>query len=133
MGGLAFESAGGTLPPESDQRGRQNVMMAYERIRAAGGNPDQECWVVDCGRTQRFLSFRRDECPCLIHGRPGARSYWCSSLGRYLTTEDRMALQGFHCGPERPGDASMNQLLGNAMSVNVVEAVLVQAAWALGY
>lgn len=44
-----------------------------------------------------------------------------------------MALQGFHCGPERPGDASMNQLLGNAMSVNVVEAVLVQAAWALGY
>ena len=50
-----------------------------------------------------------------------------------FTTEDRMALQGFHCGPERPGDASMNQLLGNAMSVNGVEAVLVQAAWALGY
>ena len=30
-----------------------------------------------------------------------------------------MSLQGFECGPERPGDSSMNQMLGNAMSVNV--------------
>lgn len=43
-----------------------------------------------------------------------------------------MSLQGFECGPERPGGSSMNQMLGNAMSVNVVQAVLLQAAWALG-
>lgn len=129
---ICSNSAGGSLPPKQDARAHHNVSLAFAKIRARGGNPDQECWVIDCGCTEKFLAFRKNECPCLLRSRSGDQSYWCSSLGRYLTTEDRMSLQGFECGPERPGDSSMNQMLGNAMSVNVVQAVLLQAAWALG-
>ena len=87
--------------------------------------------IVDTAK--KFLALRQNECPCLTFSRSGDKSYWCSSFGRYLSTEDRMALQAYHCGLDRPGDSSMNQMLGNGMSVNVVQSVLLHAAWALGY
>ena len=43
-----------------------------------------------------------------------------------------MKLQGFQCGPDRVSDSALNQMLGNAMSVTVVQAVLLQAVWAMG-
>lgn len=52
-------------------------------------------------------------------------------MGRFLTTEDRMKLQGYVCSAKRAPDNAMNKMLGNAMSVNVVEAVLLQAAWSM--
>ena len=128
-----LNSGGRELPPENHKRAHQNVKLAYERIRAKGGDPLRECWVVDCGCSKKFLALRQNECPCLTFSRSGDKSYWCSSLGRYLSTEDRMALQAYHCGLDRPGDSSMNQMLGNGMSVNVVQSVLLHAAWALGY
>ena len=129
---LSVLSLSGSLPPEADVRPHSNVKLAYQEIVAKGGDPARECWVIDCGCTERFLSFRRDECPCLLHSRGSDTSYWCSSLGRYLNTEDRMKLQGFQCGPDRVSDSALNQMLGNAMSVTVVQAVLLQAVWAMG-
>lgn len=105
--------------------------MAYEKIKEKNGDPATQCWVVDCASSSKFLSYRRDEAPCLLHSRSGANSYWCSSLGRYLTTEDRMELQGFVCVHRAP-DAAMNSMLGNSMSVNVVQSLLLQACWAMG-
>lgn len=42
-----------------------------------------------------------------------------------------MKLQGYVCSAKRAPDNAMNKMLGNAMSVNVVEAVLLQAAWSM--
>ena len=109
------------------------MTAAFQRLAEKGGNYERDCYVVDCGSSLNFLAFRRGECPCLLRSRSSPQSYWVSSLGRYLTTEDRMKLQGYECSPNRPCDAAMNKMLGNAMSVNVVQAVLLQAAWALGF
>ena len=114
-------------------RAHENVTTAYQRIAQKGGNYERDCYVIDCGCSLKFLAFRRSESPCLLHSRASPQSYWVSSLGRYLSTEDRVKLQGYECSPNRPSDAAMNQMLGNAMSVNVVQAVLLQAAWALGF
>lgn len=133
LGGVLLTSClPGSLPPEADKRARSNVILAYERIIAKGGDPVRECWTIDCGCTERFLAFRKDEAPCMLHSRAADNSYWCSSLARYLSTDDRMKLQGYECGPNRVSDSAMNKMLGNAMSVNVVQAVLLQAAWAMG-
>lgn len=122
----------GSLPPACHERARANVALAYEKIKENNGDPESQCWVVDCGASIKFLSYRQDETPCLLRSRCGATSYWCSSLGRYLTTEDRMELQGFVCSRRAP-DTAMNRMLGNSMSVNVVQSLLLQACWAMGF
>ena len=119
-------------PATAPERARLLASHALEKIQEKLIDPDQSCWTIDCCSTVKFLSYRRDELMCMLHGRSSRQSYWCSSLGRFLTTADRMKLQGYTCKKQPVPDSAMNKMLGNGMSVNILERVLLQAAWAMG-
>ena len=91
-----------------------------EALRARGAPPD-EPWLVNLHETMWFAHRIKGECPCLTRrSRP-----WILSHGRYLTTRESARLQGFDdqmasCVSE----AQFQAMLGNSMSVDVLQAIL---------
>ena len=67
--------------------------------------------------------------PCLTKTRASVGGHWVTSYGRRLGTDAMLKLQ--HMNPERlrrPNIVPMNafnSMIGNAMSVNIVEVLLV--------
>ena len=70
----------------------------------------------------------RGQSPCLTRGRAGAGGHWVSSLSRLLTVKETLVLQGMAADVRRAGisDRQLGLMIGNAMSVNVLERLRVR-------
>eukprot|EP00959_Pyramimonas_sp_CCMP1952_P426793 8938826-Pyramimonas_sp.AAC.1 len=76
--------------------------------------------------------------PCMTATRAMAMDWWVSPRGGRITIQELFAFQGFR--PEsykkwsKLGitDRQIAKMLGNSMSVCVIERVLVEALWAAG-
>lgn len=112
--------------------GHGNTMEAYRLCALDGVNPFLVPVVVDIGASERFRTHRVRECPCITRTRASQLGYWCSTKGGRLAAEELGMLQGFSPGTIDWKSAGVSEkkfaaCLGNAQSLNVVEAVLPHA------
>ena len=131
----------GTTPPLSrflddcagakrDQPDATKQNTAYTNLKAALASlavhridPNKADIVVDIDASPARMHMMCGISPCITHSRP--RGYWCTSRRRRLNIHELLRLQGFN-----PSSLCllrsrrlMGQLIGNSMSVNVLEAL----------
>jgi len=123
---------GKQLPPASQTTARANVKRALKEISAQGLNPLTEPFIVDCDSSGPRMKYMRDVTPCLTCSRAGG--HWVTNRSRRMTKAEMMRMQGMH--PESfkvaVSSAQLGKQIGNAMSVNVLERLLVRMLPAAG-
>ena len=119
------------MPPESQGLARANVSKAICALKRGGHDPYKETFFVTCDSSMKRSSRRRGILPCLTHR---ANGHWITSRGRRIRLEEMMRLQGM--GPTQfikaASDAQLRAQLGNTMSVNVIERILMRVLPAAG-
>ena len=99
-------------------------------------------YVLDVGSSERFQSVMTNLCPCLTKSRLKANGYYIPKLKRRLTLTEAAGFQGLppqileamekaaklHRLPKR----SVDEAIGDAMSINVLMSVLRRALDAAG-
>ena len=115
------------VTPPSGTVARRNLQVSYDRARRQGIEPLKKPVIVDLWSTNPNWSATRS--PCLTAGRAKGGGHWISTLGRTMTSEEMMRLQGVD--PRRVmrhaktvSKATLNQVIGNAISVPILERVL---------
>ena len=122
-----------SLPPAGTKK-RMKVLHAIEQVMSKGMNPLSTPAVCSAGNRECTMMVNRS--PCLTKGRAMTRGHWLIHRGRNMTCQEIFRLQGLK--PERwvrPADVPERHLLGavgNAMSGNVVKALLLSLLEALG-
>ena len=118
--------AAAALP--SNQLKKDQLATAFAKLAARGIDPLTTTWIVDIDTSARFFQMKDRCCPCLTRARAYNGGFWITTHGRRLGTEAMLRLQ--HMSPQRlqcPPGVPIKQfdaMIGNAMSVNVVEAVV---------
>ena len=107
-----------------------NVLRFLERFIAAGHDPFSEACVFDIDASANWGTAMVNCCPCFIRSR--SKGYWVSNRGRRLRLPEAMRLQGIDCAsfPLVVSEVQVWHQLGNSMSVNVLERLLVQLLFA---
>ena len=129
-------------------RERRLVKKAYEKCKRKSTNPRNTPVLVDVGCSVKFAASAIAILPCLTATRGAAcgRGHWCSTVGRHLSLMELFQFQGFDADEASkimsamqsanpgtaPSNAEVGKMLGNTMSLNVVERVLVKALLAAG-
>jgi site-specific DNA-cytosine methylase len=76
--------------------------------------------------------------PCLTRTRAGSGGYWVTGVNRLLTTREMLRLQGLpdqfieRASTANVTDRQLSQMIGNALSVNVLVATLSRLLPAVG-
>ena len=119
------------LPPENQKVARANVIAFLEKMQAKGHDVLSETWTLDCDSSLYRAGAMHGVCCCLTRSRP--LGHWISNRGRRLTLLEHMRLQGISDDfPIFIGEMEFRQHLGNSMSVNVLERLLVSLLPAAG-
>ena len=96
-----------------------------EELIDKGLQPLRKPYLFDIGQGKAYSTPMHDTCPCLMT----VSSMWISHYGRTLNLAEKCRLQGMD--PRRlevvVSDAEFAKQLGNAMSVNIIERILVAA------
>ena len=112
----------------ANQLGQAHLALAKSKLRDRGIDPLTTTCLVDIDSSERFMTMKDHCSPCLTRRRAYDGGFWITTHGRRLGTDDMLRLQ--HMDPQRlkrPSDVPIklfNAMIGNAMSVNVVEAVI---------
>ena len=119
------------LPPENQKVARANVIAFLEKMQAKGHDVLSETWTLDCDSSLYRAGAMHGVCCCLTRSRP--LGHWISNRGRRLTLLEHKRLQGISDDfPVFIGEMEFRQHLGNSMSVNVLERLLVSLLPAAG-
>ena len=111
------------LPPFSSRVARQNVLRLLRAATSLDADPFSEPWCLDCDSSIGRSTALYNCSPCITRGR--AAGHWISNRGRRFSLQEMMRLQGVDSSlvvvvPE----LQFRRLLGNSMSVNVLERIL---------
>ena len=123
-----------SLPPARIAKKRMKVLRAIEKVIGKGLNPLNTPAVCSAGN--RACTMMLNQSPCLTRGRAKSHGHWLIHRGRQMTCQEIFRLQGL--SPERwvrPAGVSEGHFMGavgNAMSGNVVKALLLSVLEALG-
>ena len=126
------------LPATSDVRARSMVCRAYRKCLAAKTSPSKHFVAVDVGCSDAFARYKVGLHPCLTASRAQQFGWWWSLVGRRATLPELCRCQGCELddfsGWREQGitEAAMAHMVGNAMSLNVIERVLIRACWSAG-
>lgn len=102
-----------------------NLVKSYKRIKKDGGNPLQDCYVINIGGSAPHYNL--DYSPCLTRSRCGGRGYFLSWLSRKITVKETWALQGFPTASYPEGilsDSQLGGIIGNAIPAPLLAAVM---------
>ena len=109
-------------------------LLAYlDRMRSRGHNPAVDTWIINV-----FGGFEphgmKGLPPCLTRGRAGSGGHWASTRGRLLTIEEMLVLQGMRADVNCKGisNRQVGYMIGNAMSINVLERLLLRLLPSVG-
>lgn len=122
------------LPPARSSTARANVIKTLRELRERGHDPLSEPWIIDCDSSGYRMSCMQDISPCLTCSR--AAGHWITNRGRRMTKDEQMNLQGM--ASYKPffrrvvSESQLGKQIGNAMSVNVLERLLVRLLPAAG-
>ena len=121
------------LPPEGTRR-RRMVMEVLEDLMSKGQNPltTPAVYSVD----NRHPTLMLNCSPCLTQSRTRGYGHWLVHRCRFMTTREMFKLQGLDPNrwacPGHVSDTHFRACLGNAMSGNVLKAVLLAVLEAIG-
>ena len=122
------------IPPEP---GRPLRLVRKAITEIMNKTPDldlhQQSLVVDIGSSEHRLGYMINRWPTITAKRASEFGYWCVDLGRRVQLADLLKLQGI--SPSFPGlqeclrnkkvkEGRVAHMLGNSMSVNVMERLL---------
>ena len=117
------------LPPPTSANSRLNVERGLITVRSRGFDPFRDTHVMEVDNSQAFGGTIMRGCsPCLTRARARAGGHWVTTRGRRLSTAEMLKLQFMQ--PERlhvPEGVPLSEfhaMIGNSMSVNIVEALL---------
>jgi len=120
------------LPPKSQGTARANVIHHNKELRAAGVNPQKTTYIMDIDSSAERSKAVKGRSPCITCSRRSG--HWVSSRNRRQTLEEMLRLQGMNPTilKKSVSRAQIGKQIGNAMSVNVLERLLVRALPAAG-
>ena len=113
-------------------RTRDKLLAYLAKLQLRGHNPGADTWIINVfGRESHGM---RGKSPCLTRVWAGAGGHWVSNRSRLLTIQEMLVLQGMPGNVRRAGisDRQLGLMIGNAMSVNVLERLLVRLLPAVG-
>jgi DNA (cytosine-5)-methyltransferase 1 len=120
------------LPPATSTTALRNVKLALGKLKKEGSDPFRKAFVVDHDSSTYRCGWSNGYVPCMTCRR-GA-GHWVTNRGRRLTKEEMMRFQGMD--PTQfvvaVPDGPLGVQLGNTMSVNVLERLLVRLLPAAG-
>ncbi len=95
-------------------------------LKKKGADPEREPWCVDVFASSKRVSAKLGCCPCLTRTRAGSGGHWITKKQRLLQVSEMLRLQGFPPDVKRDHitDRQLAQMIGNSMSVNVLERLL---------
>jgi site-specific DNA-cytosine methylase len=105
----------------------RNIDVAVAKAKAAGLDPTSVDIIVDIGCSASRTNMMHDLCPAITKSRAAGRDFWLMSAGRRLTVGELLRLQGFTAADlnlEGVSERQVGEMVGNAMSVPVLSAVL---------
>ena len=127
------------LPPPTMTRARKNVLEALKNIAKADPGVDvyQDNIVVDIGCSMSHLTKQVNVFPTITATRGRSRAWWLLRQGRQATVRDLCRLQGVPDGTFdiegcKITPAVLGHMVGNMMSVNVLERLLPRVLDAIG-
>lgn len=111
------------LPPLTSKIARQNVLTLLRAAQDLDSDPFSEPWCMDCDSSSGRSSAMLNCSPCLTRSR--ASGHWISNRGRRLSMKEMMRLQGVDDSLQVVvSEAQFRRLLGNSMSINVLERIM---------
>ena len=117
------------LPPENWQTIRKNVESQLGLLQHRGIDPFEDTWILDVGHSASRQGTNMQGCsPCLTSTRCKQGGHWISTHGRFFDTKEMLALQHMRHDrirlPEAVSLPQFHSMIGNSMSVNIVEVIL---------
>ena len=117
------------LPPESQGNARANCVRSLGLVRKAGADPFDVTYIMDIDHSKSRAGARMLGCsPCLTVTRSRQGGHWITTHGRRFSTAEMLKLQNMRPDrlqvPEGVSMTAFHGMVGNSMSVNVVEAIL---------
>ena len=107
----------------SQPTAQANVLNFLRQVASSGDDPFDSPWIIDCDSSASRVSGMRNCSPCLTRSR--AAGHWVTSRGRRMTLSEQMRLQGINPPfPVAVPPVEFGRLLGNSMSVNILERIL---------
>jgi DNA (cytosine-5)-methyltransferase 1 len=110
------------LPPLSATTARDNVTRFLHEIEATGADPFFDPWIIDCDGSLAFAKAFPGVAPCITRSR--YMGHWVTSMGRRMNLPEALRMQGFDDDFENPvSERQLRMMLGNGMSLNVLERI----------
>jgi len=111
------------LPPKTSGTAYRNVTAKLKQLKKEGIDPLNASYIIDCDSSDYRSSMMRDRCMTITRSR--AQGFWVTSRARRLTLDEMFRLQGMTPGrivpPPGVSERQVAQMIGNAMSQNVLE------------
>ena len=105
----------------------RNVTKAIDAILADGNDPYRSPYIVDCDASPSRTKHMWDVSPCITRSRQNG--HWITNQKRRMNKAEMLRLQGMD--PSKfvidVSSSKLGQQIGNAMSVNVIERILIAA------
>jgi DNA (cytosine-5)-methyltransferase 1 len=119
------------LPPAAQTTARGNVQRHIGEIEAKGGDPFFEPWIIECDGSPGFTKAIMGVSPCITRTR--CQGHWLSNMGRRMNLQEALRLQGFDDSFENMvSERQLRMMLGNGMSLNVLERIFCRLLPAAG-
>jgi DNA (cytosine-5)-methyltransferase 1 len=119
------------LPPETSKTARKNVKLILEHLTAQGHRPLTKTFTIDHNSSASRCGYMEDKVMCMTRSR--SRGHWLTSHGRTMNVNEMLRCQGMErCFTQVISDPQLGAQIGNAMSQNVVERLLIQVLPAAG-
>lgn len=119
------------LPPKGNSNFYANVKRIVRRYAKEGKDPLRRTYCIDAESTPQFCTVAEDRVMCMTKSR--ASGHWVSSRGRRMNLNEMLRLQGMEkCFKQVVTDRQLGAQIGNAMSQNVLERILIQLLPAAG-
>eukprot|EP00442_Polarella_glacialis_P036748 CAMPEP_0115067410 /NCGR_PEP_ID=MMETSP0227-20121206/11373_1 /TAXON_ID=89957 /ORGANISM="Polarella glacialis, Strain CCMP 1383" /LENGTH=380 /DNA_ID=CAMNT_0002453471 /DNA_START=59 /DNA_END=1201 /DNA_ORIENTATION=- len=119
-------------PQKSNTVACKNVKQVMKILTKEGKNPLKKPFIIDCDSSLAFRGVMEDRVMCMTKSR--SLGHWVSSRGRRMNTDEMLRLQGMdrkHFIQAVP-DKVLGAQIGNAMSQNVLERLLIRLLPAAG-
>jgi len=119
------------LPPKTNKTAYNNVRQVLKDLIAEGVKPLAKTHIIDCDASPAFRSVMRDRTMCMTKSR--ASGFWVTSRGRRMNVDEMLRCQGMQRSFKQVvSDRQLGAQIGNAMSQNIIERLLVKLLPAAG-
>ena len=113
-----------------------NIVKALQKLQRAGADCTREDFIIDIGGSTPKIGH--GFCPCITKTRAGNMAFYSVKRYRRLSVDDMLKLQGFDprdfAGWQKiVSTRQMGMMVGNAMTLSIMERLMRQICLAMGY